>query len=303
MASQQNLRARALLSDLRATLAPPDHEPTIEELRAGYETWSTSNFPAPTELRTDPVDADGVPAIWASMPGTSTERTIFYLHGGGYVVGSPAAYQAFASALSQAADARVLLVDYRLAPEHTHPAGAHDATRAYRWLITRQSAPGSTVVAGDSSGGGLTVALLAALREAGDPLPAAAVCISPWTDFTLSGASIDAKAEIDPVVSRAMLENMAGAYLKGADPRAASPLFADLTEFPPTLVLVGASETLLDDATRLVEQAREAGVDAALFVADEVYHLWPLMSSFLPEAREALEKIGRFVRERTASPD
>jgi monoterpene epsilon-lactone hydrolase len=300
MASQENLRARQILSDLRAILAPPDREPTIDQLRAGYDTWLTSNFPAPAELRTEPVDADGVAAVWAAMPSTSAGRTIFYLHGGGYMVGSPAGYHAFAAALSQAADARVLLVDYRLAPEYRHPAGVHDVTRAYRWLVKQVPDPGSIVVAGDSAGAGLVVAMLAALRDAGERLPAGAVCLSPWTDLTLSGASIDATAEIDPIVSRAMLENMAGAYLMGDDPRTASPLFTDHTGFPPTLVLVGASEALLDDATQFADKAREAGVDVTLLVADEMYHLWPVMSSFLPEAREAVERIGRFVRERTA---
>jgi monoterpene epsilon-lactone hydrolase len=304
MASKENLRARQVWEELLAALTPPDHELTPDELRAGYESWATTNFPTPQELRTEQVDADGVPCVWASMPGTSTERTIFYLHGGGYVIGSPNGYRELAAALSQAADARVLLIDYRLAPENPHPAGVQDATIAYRWLVKQEADPANTVVAGDSAGGGLTVALLAALRDAGDRLPAAAVCMSPWVDITLSGASVDDRAELDPIVSRPLLENMAGAYLMGQDPQtpSASPLFADLSGLPPILILVGTSEALHDDSTRLADRAREAGVDVTLSVADEMYHVWPAMSSFLPEAREAVEEIGRFVQSRTSRP-
>jgi epsilon-lactone hydrolase len=304
MASKENLRARQVWEELLAALTPPDHELTPDELRAGYESWATTNFPTPQELRTEQVDADGVPCVWASMPGTSTERTIFYLHGGGYVIGSPNGYRELAAALSQAADARVLLIDYRLAPENPHPAGVQDATIAYRWLVKQEADPANTVVAGDSAGGGLTVALLAALRDAGDRLPAAAVCMSPWVDMTLSGASVDDRAELDPIVSRPLLENMAGAYLMGQDPQtpSASPLFADLSGLPPILILVGTSEALHDDSTRLADRAREAGVDVTLSVADEMYHVWPAMSSFLPEAREAVEEIGRFVQSRPSRP-
>jgi acetyl esterase/lipase len=298
MASKENIRARQVWEEFLAALTPTDHELTPDEMRAGYEKWATTNFPTPAELRTEQVDADGVACVWASMPGTSSERTIFYLHGGGYVVGSPTGYRGFAAALSQAADARVLLVDYRLAPENPHPAAVRDATTAYRWLVKEEADPASTAVAGDSAGGGLALALLTALRDAGDRLPAALVCLSPWVDMSLSSASIDGRAELDPLVSRALLENMAGAYLMGQDPQtaSASPLFADLSGLPPTLVVVGTSEALLDDSTRLADRARDAGVDVTLNIVDEMYHVFPTMSSFLPEAREAVEEIGRFVQ-------
>jgi acetyl esterase/lipase len=242
--------------------------------------------------------------MWASMPGTSSERAIFYLHGGGYLIGSPTGYRGLAAALSQEADARVLLVDYRLAPENPHPAAVRDATAAYRWLIKQEADPTSTAVAGDSAGGGLAVALLTALRDGGDRLPAALVCLSPWVDLSLSSASIDARAELDPIVSRALLEDMAGAYLMGQDAltASASPLFAELSGLPPTLVVVGTSEALLDDSTRLADRARQAGVDVTLHVVDGMYHVFPAMSSFLPEAGEAVEQIGQFVQGRTSTP-
>ena len=301
MASKENSRARQVLEELLMMLAPADRELTPEELRAAYENWCMANVPPPPELSIEEVDADGVPCVWASMPGTSSDRAIFYLHGGGYVIGSSTGYRGFAAALSRAADARVLLVDYRRAPESPHPAAVKDATTAYRWLARGEADPTTTVIAGDSAGGGLTVALLTALRDASDRLPAAAICISAWVDMTMSGASVDDRAPLDPLVSRALLDNMAGAYLMGQNPRTltASPLLADLSGLPPMLILVGTSETLLDDSIRLADRARDAGTDVTLRVADEMYHVWPIMSSFLPEAREAVEEISRFVQSRT----
>jgi epsilon-lactone hydrolase len=302
MASPENVRARQLLDELVATLNTTAHEPTPEELRARLEGWMTTNFPAPPQLRTELVDADGVPCVSVMAPGTSAARTVVYLHGGNYLFGSSAGYRGFAAALSRAADATVLLVDYRLAPENPHPAALQDATTAYRWAVDAAGAPASTVVAGDSSGGGLAVALLAALRDAAEDLPAAAVCISPWVDLTLSGPSLDERASLDPLISRAGLATMAGAYLGGQDPKtpSASPLFADLTGLPPLLILVGTSEVLLDDSTRLARRARDAGVDVTLQVVEDMYHLWPLMSSFLPEARQTVDEIGRFVQSATS---
>lgn len=300
MASTENNRARHLLEDFVAALTPTDHEPTLEELRRTCDQWMKTNVSAPPELLVEQVNAGSVPCLWAMMPGTSPERTILYLHGGAYVVGSAVGYLGFAAALSRAADARVLLVDYRLAPENPHPAALDDAVTAYRWL-TKSTPAARTVVAGESSGGGLTVALLTALRDAAEELPAAAVLISPWVDMTLSGDSLDDQAHLDPFTSKAGLEMNAGAYLQGQDPTtpSASPLFADLTGLPPTLILVGTNDALLDDSTRLADRGRNDGVAVTVNLADEMYHMWPLMFSFLPEARQAIEEIESFVRTRT----
>ena len=305
MVSTENSHVRQLLEDFVAALTPTDHEPTLDELRGCCDQWMTTNVPAPPELITEQVDARGVSCLWASMPGTSTKRTILYLHGGANVVGSAVGWSGFAAALSQAADARVLLIDFRLAPEHPHPAALDDALTAYRWLVETTSPQAHTVVAGESAGGGLTLALLTALNDAGDDLPAAAVLISPWVDMTLTAASLDDRADLDPFTSRAGLEMNVGAYLQGQDPKApsASPLFADLAGLPPTLILVGTNDALLDDSTRLNDLARRAGVAATLNVADEMYHMWPIMSSFLPEAREAVQEIGEFVRAHTNPSD
>lgn len=299
MASPENVRAREIQEALLVALGG-DPEATMDDLRAGFEQWSAQYLPAPPELVTEPVDADGVPAVWAHLPGTSSMRTVLHLHGGGFSLGSPSSYGALAAGLSRAADARVLLVDYRLAPEHPYPAGPQDAATAYRWLVKNESDPARTVVSGDSAGGALVVDLLVALRDGGDRLPAAAVGMSGFYDLTLSGESMDRLAERDPLVKRPMAANMVAGYLMGQDARAASPLFADLAGLSPLLLLAGTWETLLDDTTRLAERARAAGVEVTVELGEQMYHVWPSLWPFLPEAQAAMELIGRFVRERTA---
>lgn len=298
MASRENVRVREILGELLVALAG-DPEATMDDLRAGLERWSAQHFPPPAELVTETVDADGVPAVWAHMPGTSGERSILHLHGGGLSLGSSSSYRTLAAGLSRAADARVLLVDYRLAPEHPYPAGLQDAATAYRWLTKNEADPARSVVSGDSAGDGLAMGLLVALRDRGDALPAAAVCLSGLLDLTLSGGSMDLLDERDPVDKRPLVENMVAGYLMGQDARAASPLFADLAGLPPLLLLVGTFETLLDDTTRFADRARAAGVDVTVELGEEMYHVWPAMWQLLPEARAAVELIGRYVREHT----
>jgi phosphinothricin tripeptide acetyl hydrolase len=226
---------------------------------------------------------------------------VLYLHGGGYVIGSPPSHRHLAAAIAGAAAANALLLDYRLAPEHPYPAAVEDATAAYRWLLARGIAPGSVVIAGDSAGGGLTVATLLALREARVPLPAAGVCISPWVDLTCSGGSYVTKAAADPIVGRAGVEQMARAYLGSTAPREplASPLFADLRGLPPLLIHVGSEEVLLDDSVQLAERARAAGVDTTLEVYERMIHVWHWFLPMLDEAQTAVEAIGRFARRHT----
>jgi monoterpene epsilon-lactone hydrolase len=280
---------------------PVNPNPTVEEMRAGLEVLCTV-FPVSSDVALEPVDAGGVPAEWVSAPGATPERIILYLHGGGYVVGSIRSHCELAARLSTAAAARALLIGYRLAPEHPHPAAVEDATAAYRWLLTRGISPGRIVVAGDSAGGGLTVATLVALRDSGQPLPAAGVCISPWVDLEGIGDSMTAKAAADPIIQVDGLKRMAGMYLGGLDPRTplAAPLYAELSGLPPLLIQVGGAERLLDDSTRLAERARKAGVDVTLEVWDDMIHVWHVFASLLPEARQAIDAIGAFIRGRLA---
>jgi monoterpene epsilon-lactone hydrolase len=253
-------------------------------------------------VTTAAVDVAGIPAEWVVAPDADAQCVILYLHGGGYVVGSIATHRGLAGRLSHAAAARVLLIDYRLAPEHPFPAAVEDATAAYRWLLGSGVNPARMVIAGDSAGGGLTVATLVALRDAGEPLPAAGVCQSPWVDLEGIGDSMTTKADVDPMVQRERLVQLAQCYLAGADPQTplAAPLYADLHGLPPLLVQVGTAETLLDDATRLADRARAAGVEVSLEPWDDMIHVWQLFAPMLPEGQQAIERIGDFIRKHVA---
>jgi len=286
---------------VRAHLAklPPSDSLTTAERRAQYER-AEKVFPTPPEVKVERVNAPAAPAEWLRPPSAAPGRVVLYLHGGGYVIGSPRSHRHLAAAVAGAAGASALLLDYRLAPEHPFPAAVEDATAAYRWLLDQAIAPEHIVIAGDSAGGGLTVATLLALREARVPLPAGGVCISPWVDLTCSGASYATKAAADPIVRRAGVEEMARAYLGATPPRTplASPLFADLRGLPPLLIHVGSDEVLLDDAVQLAERAKAAGVDATLEIYDRMIHVWHWFLPMLDEAQTAVEAIGRFVRSR-----
>jgi acetyl esterase/lipase len=246
-----------------------------------------------------PVDVDGTPAEWVADEGAVADAVVLYLHGGGYVAGSVDSHRNLLGHLARAMGCRVLAIEYRLAPEHPHPAAVEDATAAYRWLVSQGIDPGRIVIAGDSAGGGLTVATLVALRDAGDPLPAAAVPISPWVDMEGTGDSITSRAEVDPMVSGAALRNIAGLFLgDDGDPRdpLAAPLHADLTGLPPLLVHVGDHEVLLDDANRLAANAEQAGVDVTLEVWPEMTHVWHFSAGYVPEADAAIARIAEFAR-------
>lgn len=293
-------RELAALIHLLTSRPMPEH-PTVDERRQGFDLLA-AKLPAAPDLTCEPVDAAGVPAEWIMAPGADAGRVLLYLHGGGYVIGSITTHRGLAGRLSRAAAARVLLIDYRLAPEHPFPAAVEDATAAYRWLLRHGATPGRTVIAGDSAGGGLTVATLVALRDAGEPLPAAGVCISPWVDLEGIGESMTTKAGEDPIVQKAGLQWFASLYLGGADPRTplAAPLYADLHGLPPLLIHVGTAETLLDDATRLAERARTAGVEVTLEAWPDMIHVWHLFAPLLPEGQQGVERIGEYIRQHTA---
>ncbi len=284
------------------TARPMPENATVAERRQGFDMLA-AKLPVAADVACEKVDAAGVPAEWVMAPGAETGRVLLYLHGGGYVLGSINTHRDLAGRLSRAAAARVLLIDYRLAPEHPYPAAVEDATAAYRWLLRHGATPASTVIAGDSAGGGLTVAALVALREAGEALPAAGVCISPWIDLEGIGASMTTRASVDPIVQRPSLVWFADLYLAGANPRTplAAPLYADLHGLPPLFIHVGTAETLLDDATRLAERAKIAGTEVTLEVWEEMIHVWHLFATMLPEGQQAIARIGEYIRQRTAT--
>src|SRR5215813_5141056 len=272
---------------------------TLAELRETYDQLG-QQFPLPDGVSVTTTDAGGVNAEWAQAQNARRDAVILYFHGGGYVIGSPTSHRHLVAALSQAAGVSALAVDYRLSPEHPFPAAVDDAARAYQWLLQSGIAPSRIVIAGDSCGGGLTVATLLALRERGLPLPAAGVCLSSWVDLTITAESYTTKADVEPIITRESVTAWAQAYLQGQDVRTplASPIFADLSGLPPLLIQVGTEEVLLDDSTRLGARAKAAGVDATLEVWDEMIHVWHFFYPMLREGREAIARIGEFVRAR-----
>jgi monoterpene epsilon-lactone hydrolase len=246
------------------------------------------------------VNAGGVPARWLAAPGADTGRVLLFLHGGGFEFGSVRSDGELAARLGRASGMRVLFPEYRLAPEHPFPAAIDDVLAVWRWLRTGQALGARSIaVAGDSAGGGLAVALLVATRDAGEPMPAAAVLMSPTVDLTSSGASMTERADQDPISTPAMLRQFAADYLAGADPQTplASPLFAQLAGLPPLLVQVGTADLLLSDSERLAAAAAEAGVDVTLEIGEGLPHVYQLMLG-TPEAAEATERTGKFLRAR-----
>lgn len=240
---------------------------------------------------------------WQTPTPVDDRRVVLYLHGGGYVSGSPATHLAVTARLAQEAGARLLSLDYRLAPEHPFPAALEDAWAAYWWLLTEQHVASSQiVVAGDSAGGGLTLALLLALRDAGMPLPAGAVGLSPWLDLTLSGATLTANAATD-YLNRDVLHASAQMYSHGhaLDDPLLSPLYADLHGLPPLLIQAGGAEMLLDDSRRFAARAQAAGVAVELSIFPHMVHVWHFTWRLEAQARRALAQIGEFVRAQVAT--
>jgi monoterpene epsilon-lactone hydrolase len=276
-----------------ASQAPP----TLEERRAAFAPAGRLH-PVPDDVLVRQVTAGGVPAHWLAAPGADAGRVLLFLHGGGYELGSLRSDGELAARLGRASGMRVLFPEYRLAPEHHFPAAIDDVLAAWRWLRTDQGLSASSIaVAGDSAGGGLAVALLVAVRDAGEAVPAAAVLMSPTVDLTSSGASMTERADQDPISTPAMLEQFAADYLAGADPKSplASPLFAPLAGLPPLLIQVGTADLLLSDSERLAAAAAKAGVDVTLEVGEGLPHVYPLMLG-TPEAAQATEQTGKFLR-------
>ena len=267
--------------------------------RAQYEA-SMSRGHLPADMQVEAVTVETLTAEWVSVPQAASSQVMLYLHGGGYIMGSCHSHRLLAAALAQATGARVLVLDYRLAPEYPFPAALEDAQTAYRWLVTTGIKPEHIVLAGDSAGGGLVLSTLLALRDAGQQLPAKAILLSPWTDLSVSGTSYVTRAERDFMITRDYLLAEAHTYLGEQDPRTplASPVYADLHGFPPLLIQVGSDEILLDDATRVAERARQAGVAVTLHIAEGMWHVWHAAAAvrLFPEGKAAFDQIADFVR-------
>ncbi len=272
---------------------------SYQEQRKIQENFNRRTAMIPRDIVFDSVNVNGIPGAWVNAPDSQTEGAILYFHGGAYYSGSIITHREFSARIVKATGLRLLLGDYRLAPEHPYPAAVKDATRAYRWLLSQGFDPAKIIVAGDSAGGGLALALLLALRAAGENLPAGAFCFSPWTDLTMSGESVARNAEVELMCKPEFLRQSARMYTQGYDLRTPliSPVFADLSGLPPLLIIVGTEETLLDDSTRLAARAQEAGVEVSLEIWPDMFHIFPIVG-YMPEAKKALEKAGQFVHQR-----
>lgn len=284
-----------LATMLSATRVQPDSP--IEDTRAGWDLMETV-LPAAEGVAREDIDAAGTPATWF-VPADPSGTVILYLHGGGYVIGSRKSHSPFASHLAATTSARVLLLEYRLAPEHPAPAAIDDVVATHGWLLDQGVEPSDVVLAGDSAGGGLALSAMVAMRDAAAPSSGAGILLSPWLDLTLSGESMTTKADAELILSPELLAYWGGLYrgeLTEEDPRV-SPLFADLDGLPPLLVQLGTDEVLLDDATRLAAKTGDGAV--TLRVWEDMFHVWPVLGAGLvPEAQDALDEIAAFLRTR-----
>lgn len=256
------------------------------------------------ETRFERVNAGGVAAEWFRRSDAEGGPLILYFHGGGYGLGSIDTHRDLVARICRACRGSALSVEYRLAPEHKFPAQLEDALAAYRWLLREGVDPKRIVFGGDSAGGGLVISTLISLRDSGEPMPAAGVCLSPWTDMEILGSTVDTNDRYDYIHRRALNQ-----YRKRfvADHQIrnplASPLLADLRQLPPLLVQVGSAETLLDDSLRFAEVARKAGVDVTLRVWEDMIHVWQLFAFLVPQGAAAIDEIGEFIRHRVERAD
>jgi len=295
--SQQEIDAvRALLTSKPRPVGWSERRQRIDEIGS---TW-----PVADDVRLEEVEFEGVPGEWSIVPGSDPSHVLLFFHGGGYCSGSIVSHRRMVTEAGRAARMRTLAVNYGLAPEHPYPAAHKDAMKAWRFLRMQGIAARNIAVGGDSAGGNLTITLINRLRAAGEKQPGCAWLASPWTDLTMSGASLEAKATIDPLIHKAYLEELADAYapapLDRKDPRI-SPLFSDLRGFPPTIIQVGSSETLIDDSVRFARALGLADVDVTLQVWPHMIHAWAMWNARLTEGREALEQAGEFIRRQVHS--
>ncbi|MCY4079854.1 MAG: alpha/beta hydrolase [Caldilineaceae bacterium] len=271
----------------------PDQRETMD--RRGRDL-----LPMAEEMLASPVDAFGVPSEWIDLQNTRSDRAFLYLHGGGYFIGSCQSHRGFVSHIAKACRCRTLLPEYRLAPEDPFPAGLLDARAAYRFLLAQGYTPSRIIVGGESSGGGLALALLQTLRDEGLPMPAGAVLLSPWTDLLGTGHSVHSLAARDPWLRPAGIPILANRYRGGAptDHPLVSPLYGDLKGLPPLLIHAGNDEILRDDSTRLEARARSAGLEVTAKIWNGMWHAFHAFYPWVPEAKRAHKEIGEWVATR-----
>ena len=286
------------IAAVRALLGSKPRPVGWAERRARIEEVG-SVWPVASDIVLTPVDAGGVPAEWSIAPGSDPSRVLLFFHGGGYCSGSIVSHRRMVTEAGRAAKMRTLAVAYRLAPEHPFPAALDDAMTAWRFLRRQGIAAEHIAIGGDSAGGGLTIVLINRLRELGEAQPGCAWLCSPWTDLTMSGSTLASKDAVDPLIHKGYLEELAAAYVPAGiarkDPRI-SPLFSDLTGFPPVLIQVGSAETLLADGTRFAAAAGAADVAVTLEIWPHMTHAWHMWNAHLDAGRRALANAGAFIK-------
>jgi epsilon-lactone hydrolase len=292
--------ARSEIDAIRALLASKPRPIGWTQRRQRIEEVG-SVWPVAGDVKLTVADCDGVPGEWSLATGSDASRVLMYFHGGGYCSGSILSHRRLVTEAGRAMQVRTLAIGYRLAPEHPYPAAHEDAMTAWRFLRGQGIAAADIVVGGDSAGGNLTIALINQLRAANEALPSCAWLLSPWTDLTMSGTTLDAKDAVDPIIHKGYLGELADAYapanIDRKDPLI-SPLFSDLRGFPPVLIQVGSAEGLLADATRFAAAAGAADVDVTLEIWPHMIHAWPMWNAKLDDGRRALARAGEFVNSR-----
>ncbi|HEY2069500.1 MAG TPA: alpha/beta hydrolase [Rhizomicrobium sp.] len=285
----------AVLAFLKSNDAPAEID--IAGQRARMDSLAQF-FPLPEGFEVEAATVGGIKGDWVRARRARTDAAVLYLHGGGYVVGSPLSHRHLLGAISDAGGLSVFAPDYRLAPEHPFPAAVDDAVAVYKGLLDAGFAPGKLAIAGDSAGGGLTIATLVAARDMGLPTPACAVAISPWADLSQTSEAYGARAKRDPMITKEGLDGMSASYLAGKDAKTplASPVFADLKGLPPLLIQVGTEEALYSDSITLTARAEEAGVDVSTESWGGMMHVWHAFHPLLSEGRDAIARIGAFIR-------
>lgn len=258
----------------------------------------TCSYSPPKNVRVEQIRENGVNGEWQVPNDTPPETCIYYLHGGGYTIGSPVAHRPMTIAIAKAANTRVFSLDYRLAPEHPYPAALDDALQGYRWLLDQGFKPHQLVLAGDSAGGGLALALSLKLKSLSEALPTAMILISPWTDLTLSSDSIEENDKKCALLNTFILKDCTRAYTNNEDPKDPfiSPLYGDLSGLPPLLMYVSSTEAIRDDSLRLTEKAKKSGVDVTLHLWPRQPHAWPIFYRFMPESKQCVKEMALFVK-------
>ncbi|MDX9897548.1 MAG: alpha/beta hydrolase [Spirochaetia bacterium] len=293
-----SLRTRFWRSAIRRVFKESGLSIPAERLRSNKN--SRFHVPFPKNIGIEAFDIDGMPAVSIRPPEALERRVILHLHGGGYVTGSIAAYLMLCVPMSRAMGMRIVLPEYRLAPEHVFPAALDDGLKAFRWLRTQGYEASDIILSGDSAGGGLCLATVLALRDAGEALPGAVLCLSPWADLTNASDSHASNASTEILLKTEMLDLWARHYAgdDGLSNPLVSPVFADFKDFPALFIQVASGEVLLDDSLALQKAALLAGVDVELRIWDDLWHVWPVLGDLIPESRLAFNEMKRFLGER-----